>query len=457
MNMILEHYFVKIAVGVVALCALFSFGYFAFLANAQVDYVAPTIASVSASGTLLTVTTSEPVYAPAGAGQHDFAVFNCVGDYLGNAQVSGLATSGFGNTDASFTVQFSEGVCDGDVLLYLGSSIRDNAGNVMPLHGNLTTGNVISGGTIQPPEEPSDGDYKTLLTPPQFLDTGDTAAPTISSVVKDGKKLTVTMSEPVFAHGPVSFSLGEHLACINAWIEVAKVDISRTVATASDTFTITFTEEPYALYLLYLYSSNTTKPIMDQNGNTLGQYGNSYAYGQYRNMVLDTSGPTVSCPPGSVPQEPIDYYQPPVESPIDDTDQINSDDPPNTPPQEPVDNTQPPVDNTLLRGNTVSFSPTLSVNGTTATFQFSYSCSGTSCEGHDAHYSFIDSTTACDTFAYPFNSLDYELITVGTNTKQGNASVAGHGGEYLCVVVTDNYVHQDVYHKYLIPSSVPSN
>ena len=158
------------AVGVLALCVGVGVAAVAFVlpadASSTIDPVpgAPYIISVTSSGTTLTVTTSEAVYAPNPVGQYDFMLSNCLGESLDDGVVSGLGTTA-ATADNSFTVTFSKGTCTGDRLIYSShrnttdNQIRDVAGNWMPMQGNRTDGNIINGGGIQPPvQNPHEGD-----------------------------------------------------------------------------------------------------------------------------------------------------------------------------------------------------------------------------------------------------------------------------------------------------------
>ena len=260
------------AVGVLALCVGVGVAAVAFVlpadASSTTDPVpgAPYIISVTSSGTTLTVTTSEAVYAPNPVGQYDFMLSNCLGESLDDGVVSGLGTTA-ATADNSFTVTFSKGTCTGDRLIYSShrnttdNQIRDVAGNWMPMQGNRTDGNIINGGGIQPPvQNPHEGDdnddnddsggqtpQNPAPTPPNFLDTDPVAgAPTITKVVADGNAVTVTLSEKVFAHGDVVFGYGGLLhPCGNSLLSVTGTDIPTTVATAASSFTVTFSDTPY--------------------------------------------------------------------------------------------------------------------------------------------------------------------------------------------------------------------
>ena len=135
---------------------IFLLSFFAlFPVSAQDDTVAPSIVSVSANGTVLTVSVSEPVYAPNGVGEYDFMMSNCFGEPLEDGVVSGLAATAAGAT-SSFTVQFSKVACVNDRLIYNGDGIRDVAGNVMGMQGNQHDNNLVTGGAT-PPADLGDG------------------------------------------------------------------------------------------------------------------------------------------------------------------------------------------------------------------------------------------------------------------------------------------------------------
>ena len=127
------------------------------IGSTVIDTTAPTISSISNSGTTLTITMSEGVYAATTPDTTDFSFSSGTQTV---SSISGLASAA-GSADNSFTLTLSAALSGSPTLGYTqngtdGKIIKDVAGNKLA----TVTGKTI-GGVVNAPSAPSAIELKT--------------------------------------------------------------------------------------------------------------------------------------------------------------------------------------------------------------------------------------------------------------------------------------------------------
>ena len=194
------------------------------------DNTAPTISSVAASGTTLTVTMSESVYAASTPETVDFTITGGGDPFVDT--ITGLQTAA-SSADNSFTLTTSEALNNVATIAYVQDSnklIKDVAG-----HSLASSGDITISGLQGPPDAP------TLALQSPSASPGNSATPTI--------RVTVDSTQQ---NGTVElFSDSECLTSISSATTVDAATEDVTVTT-----TLTEDESPYTIYAKHT-NSNT--------------------------------------------------------------------------------------------------------------------------------------------------------------------------------------------------------
>ena len=169
------------------------------ISNTAVDGTEPTISSVAASGTTLTVTMSENVYAAVAPDTADFTITG--GGAPSVSTISGLQTTA-ASADNSFTLTLSAAPTDTITLAYTQNSsddkrIKDTIGNAMATASSIAISGVITAPTgldLAAADDTGTNDDNITSTATGLTITGCAKADSTVTLYKDGTAISGTIT-----------------------------------------------------------------------------------------------------------------------------------------------------------------------------------------------------------------------------------------------------------------------